>query len=50
LFNDDKNDGEKIPGCHVLGITKHSHSGGGAQWASHPPKEQEDPGSNPARV
>jgi hypothetical protein len=24
--------------------------GGVAQWTSHPPEEQEDPGSNPARV
>jgi hypothetical protein len=24
--------------------------GGVAQWTSHPPQEQEDPGSNPARV
>jgi hypothetical protein len=24
--------------------------GGVAQWTSHPPHDQEDPGSNPARV
>jgi hypothetical protein len=24
--------------------------GGVAQWTSHPPQEQEDPGLNPARV
>jgi hypothetical protein len=24
--------------------------GGAAQWTSHLPQEQEDPGSNPARV
>jgi hypothetical protein len=24
--------------------------GGVAQWTSHPPQEQADPGSNPARV
>jgi hypothetical protein len=27
-----------------------SAHGGVAQWTSHPPHEQEDPGSNPARV
>jgi hypothetical protein len=28
----------------------HNCPGGVAQWTSHPPQKQEDPGSNPARA
>jgi hypothetical protein len=37
---------ESRQGVRFLGIC----SGGVAQWTLHPPQEQEDPGSNPARV
>jgi hypothetical protein len=33
------NDTKDVPTC----------PGGVAQWTSHPPQEQEDPGSNPAK-
>jgi hypothetical protein len=39
---------------NLLAVAKHAIaeycSSGVAQWTSHPPQEQEDPGSNPARV
>jgi hypothetical protein len=39
------------PGCDAMKEMWYVRAPGGvAQWTSHPPREQEDPGSNPARV
>jgi hypothetical protein len=36
--------------CCIKQIFSYKCPGGVAQWTSHLPQEQEDPGSNPARV
>jgi hypothetical protein len=36
--------------CHKYFSNQLIRPGGVAQWASHPPQEQQDPGLNPARV
>jgi hypothetical protein len=38
-----------MPKVNSLQLAKYRPIGM-AQWTSHPPQEQEDPGSNPARV
>jgi hypothetical protein len=42
--------GGKILCASIEHLQNLKQTGGVAQWASHPPQEREDPGSNPSRV